>query len=75
MNLNRAFLLDVLDRALSTYLQSFVALLAVDSTNFLSLGPWKAAAIAAAPAALAVVKASFKEALFVKSEPVQDGDG
>jgi hypothetical protein len=60
--LNRAFLTDLADRTLSTYLQAFLGLELSDVTNLTSLGSTKAAALAALPAALAVLKAAIKGA-------------
>jgi hypothetical protein len=60
--LNRAFLKDVADRTVSTYVQAFVGLELSDMTNLTSIGATKAVAIAALPAALAVLKAALKGA-------------
>lgn len=60
--LNRAFLKDLADRTVSTYIQAFLGLELSDMTNLTSLGATKAVALAALPAALAVLKAAVKGA-------------
>lgn len=73
MKLNKAFLLDLAERVGWTYVQTFVGLLALNQTNLFTVDPYKAAAVAAAPAALAVIKGAFKEALVAKpAVPVMD---
>lgn len=67
--LNRAFLVDLADRTASTYVQTFLGLELADLANLTSVGGTKAAALAALPAALAVVKAA------VKAKPVQEHQG
>lgn len=53
---SKNFYLDLFERVLATYLQAFLGLLLVDSADITNLGFLKAAAIAAVPAALSVVK-------------------
>lgn len=60
--LNRAFLTDLADRTVSTYLQSFLGLELSNVANLTSIGATKVAALAALPAALAVLKAAVKGA-------------
>jgi hypothetical protein len=56
------FLKDVAERTVSTYVQAFLGLELSDMANLTSIGATKAVAIAALPAALAVIKAGFKGA-------------
>jgi predicted NBD/HSP70 family sugar kinase len=58
----RAFLADLLERTIATYLQAFFGLLLAGETLDLSVDAVQAAAIAALPAALAVLKAAAKPA-------------
>lgn len=60
--LNKDFLIDLADRTVSTYVQVFIGLELSDLTNLTSVGGTKAAAIAALPAALAVLKVAIKGA-------------
>lgn len=53
------YLLDVAERALSTYAQALLALVAVDAFDWYSVDAWKGAALAALPAALSVVKSAL----------------
>jgi hypothetical protein len=53
--MNKTAALDIAERTVATYLETFLGLL-LASTTVLDLGVLKAAAIAAVPAALAVVK-------------------
>jgi hypothetical protein len=62
---NRAFLTDLLERTVATYVQTFLGLELSNYANLSDLGATKAAALAAIPAALAVVKAALK------AKPVQ----
>jgi len=48
---------DMLERTVSTYIQGFLGLLLADTAGMFSVGVLEAAALAAVPAALAVVKA------------------
>jgi len=50
------YLLDLAERTAATYATTFLGLLLADGVDLTSLGTLKAAAIAALPAALAVVK-------------------
>lgn len=52
--MTKAFLIDLAERVAATYLQSFIGLLLVSGA--LDIDTLKAAALAAVPAALAVVK-------------------
>jgi hypothetical protein len=52
-------LLDTVERTLGTYAVTFLGLLLADGFDLTSVGALKAAAIAALPAALSVVKAFF----------------
>ena len=56
MNLDLHQLKDVAERALSTYVQSVVGLLAASSMTDLSLSTLKMVAVSAAPAALSILK-------------------
>lgn len=51
--------LDLAERTVLTYVETFVGLLTADSTHMLSLGTVRAAAVAALPAAYAAVKSAF----------------
>lgn len=51
--------LDLGERSVLTYGETFCGLLLADSTHMLSLGAVRAAAIAALPAALSAVKSAF----------------
>ncbi len=53
--MNKTAALDIAERTVATYLETFLGLL-LASTTVLDLGVLKVAAIAAIPAALAVVK-------------------
>lgn len=57
--MRKTFLIDVGERTAATYVQAFCGLLLADATHLLSLGTLKAAAVAALPAALAVVKGAL----------------
>jgi hypothetical protein len=50
------FLLDVVERTVATYATTFLGLLLASGFDLTSLGALKAAAIAAIPAALTVIK-------------------
>lgn len=52
--MSRKFLVDLAERVVATYIQSFLGLLLV--ADAIDIGAVKAALVAAAPAALAVVK-------------------
>lgn len=52
----KTYLADLGERVAEAYLVSFVGLVTVAGFDWLDLASWKAAAIAAAPAAYAVVK-------------------
>lgn len=51
-----SYLRDLAERTLATYVQAFVGLLVAGWSGALDLGTLRAAAVAAIPAALAVVK-------------------
>ncbi|MCA1220683.1 hypothetical protein [Streptomyces sp. 8L] len=61
--MNRAFLLDLVERTVATYLEVGAGLLLADSTHLLSLGSLRVAAVAALPAALTVVKGALAGSL------------
>jgi hypothetical protein len=63
--MNRRFLLDLGERTVATYAQAWAGLLLADSTHLLSLGAARAAAIAALPAALAVIKGALAGSVLV----------
>ncbi|MEW2545138.1 hypothetical protein AB0910_05035 [Streptomyces sp. NPDC047002] len=65
--MNRAFLLDLVERTVATYLEAGAGLLLADSTHLLSLGSQRVAAIAALPAALTVVKGALAGSLGTSS--------
>lgn len=50
------FLLDVVERTVATYATTFLGLLLASGFDLTSLGALKAAAVAAIPAALTVIK-------------------
>jgi hypothetical protein len=52
----KKYLVDLADRTFWTYVQTASGLVMADQFNWLSLDSWQAAAVAAVPAALAVVK-------------------
>ncbi len=55
-----AWLRDMVERAVATYVEAFVGLLlAAEMTDGISLGVLETAAVAALPAGLAVVKATL----------------
>ena len=56
MKLDRSKLLDVCERAVSTYFQSVCGLLAASSMTDLDLSTMKMIAVSAAPAALSIIK-------------------
>ena len=56
MKLDLDQLKDVLERALSTYAQSVVGLIAASGMTDLSLSTMKVIAVSAAPAALSIIK-------------------
>ena len=56
MKLDISQLKDVLERALSTYVQSVVGLIAANGMSDLSLSTMKMVAVSAAPAALSIIK-------------------
>jgi hypothetical protein len=62
--MNKAFLLDLTERTVATYAQAFAGLLLADSTHLMSLGTVRAAAVAALPAVLAVVKGALGGSIF-----------
>ncbi len=55
---SKPFLRDVAERAVSTYVQAFIGLL-IAGTFVLNIGSVTAAAVAALPAALSVVKSAL----------------
>lgn len=55
-----AWMRDMVERAVATYIEAFVGLLlAAEMTDGISLGVLETAAVSALPAALAVVKATL----------------
>ncbi len=56
MMLDSKFLRDATERVLSTYVQAFLGLLLVSASDALNMSVLKAAAVAAVPAALSVLK-------------------
>lgn len=56
------FLRDATERIIATYLQAFIGLVAAAGATGFDVSTLRAAAIAAAPAALAAVKALFAKA-------------
>ncbi|MFE6050538.1 holin [Kitasatospora sp. NPDC056446] len=52
----RKFIIDLVERTVATYAVAFLGLLLADRFDLASLGALKAAAVAALPAALTVVK-------------------
>lgn len=52
----RVFLVDLLERTAATYVAVFLGLLLADGADLVSVSAWKAAAVAALPAAVTVVK-------------------
>ncbi|MFJ7907374.1 holin [Kitasatospora sp. NPDC096204] len=52
----RKFILDLVERTVTTYAAAFLGLLLADKFDLTSMGALKAAAVAALPAALSVVK-------------------
>ncbi|MER8233463.1 holin [Streptomyces sp. NPDC094049] len=52
-------LLDTIERTVGTYAVAFLGLLLADGVDLTSLGAVKAAAVAAVPAALSVLKAAI----------------
>lgn len=77
--MNLRFVADLAERTVATYVQAALGLLLADSTGMISISGVKAAAVAAIPAALAVVKAALAgsvlssgtaSALPAKVEPV-----
>ena len=63
MKLDMNQLKDVCERALSTYVQSVVGLLAASSMTDLDLSTMKMIAVSAAPAALSIIKGYFASVL------------
>ncbi|WP_435173315.1 holin [Actinacidiphila sp. bgisy145] len=77
--MNKRFVLDLIERTAATYVEGVAGLLLANSTGLLDLGADKAAAAAALPAALAVIKAALAgsvlsggtaSALPARAEPV-----
>lgn len=52
----RVFLVDLVERTAATYAAAFIGLLLAGGFDFTSLSAWQAAAVAALPAAVTVVK-------------------
>jgi hypothetical protein len=52
----RTYLADLAERTLATYAAAFVGLLLAGGVDLTSLSAWQAAAVAALPAAVTVVK-------------------
>ena len=63
MNLDLHQLKDVLERAISTYVQSVVGLIAASGMADLDLSTIKVIAVSAAPAALSIIKGYFASVL------------
>lgn len=61
--MNRAFLVDLVERTAATYVEAGAGLLLADTTHLLSLGSLRVAAVAALPAALTVVKGALAGSL------------
>jgi uncharacterized membrane protein len=59
MTITRSFLVDLAERAIATYVQAFLGLLIASSV--VSVDTLQAAAVAAIPAALSVVKSLLAE--------------
>lgn len=57
--MNKQFLLDLVERTIATYVQAVLGLLLADSTQLVHIGTVRVAAVAALPAALAVVKGAL----------------
>jgi hypothetical protein len=57
--MRKTFLIDLAERTAATYGQALCGLLLADATHMLSLGAVRAAAVAALPAALAIVKGAL----------------
>ncbi|MFF9197350.1 holin [Streptomyces sp. NPDC014779] len=64
--MSRLFL-DTVERVVGTYAVAFLGLLLADGFDYTSLGSLKAAAIAAIPAGLSVLKAAVGQAIGDKS--------
>jgi hypothetical protein len=56
---NKLWLRDTVERTLATYVQAFIGLLLASAATSWDIATVKAAAVAAVPAALAVVKAAI----------------
>ncbi|MFG2913366.1 holin [Kitasatospora sp. NPDC048298] len=54
----RKFILDLVERTVATYAVAFLGLLLADQFDLTSIGSLKAAAVAALPAALTVLKSA-----------------
>ncbi|MFF2660040.1 holin [Kitasatospora sp. NPDC058032] len=52
----RTFIIDLTERTLATYAATFLGLLLADNFDLTSIGALRAAAVAALPAALSVLK-------------------
>lgn len=74
MKVNWKFVLDLAERTAATYAQTFLGLLLLNQAGAFSIDMVKAAAVASAPAALAVIKAAFKESLVVKVQAPAKAD-
>lgn len=59
----RKFVLDLVERTAATYVAAFLGLLLADQFDLTSLSAVKAAAVAALPAALTVLKGAFATAV------------
>ena len=57
--MNKAFFLDLAERAVATYVQVFLGLLIAAGTTGFDLAAIQAAAVAAIPAALSVLKSAL----------------
>lgn len=58
----RTYLIDLAERTIGTYLAAFLGLLFADGVNLTALadiGAWQAAAIAAIPAGITVIKGAL----------------
>lgn len=60
-------ILDTLERTLAAYVTTFLGLVLADLAHVTDVSGWKAAAIAAIPAGLSVVKAAVGQAVGDKS--------
>lgn len=74
----RLWLVDTADRTFWTFVQAYAGLVTAAGFNLIDLASWKAAGVAALPAAYAVVKGSIAKfvndpntATFIKQRPTE----